>query len=353
LGSSLGNYSSQAQIDPKRIIAIWGFSEATLGGILHALKIPLTGMFVGGTAVVLITLLAHYSEKKSVILNATLTVILIKAVISPHSPLAAYFAVALQGLLGFIFFSTIKIEKIAALLLGFFALLFSALQKFIVLTIVFGNTLWNALDDFVNFILGQLNINTGEYSVSFSILLISFYSFIHILVGIYLALKAVSLPNRLALKGFVLTEGFKVYLTDEIFSKTNTSKPKRWFKKKSGIVLILFLLTLMVLTYLSPEFGNARGFDILLMLVRSFVITFIWFTLISPYVVSRFNKFIEKSKFEHATEINKATMLFPEFKKIINYTWKASAEYKKLRRVRKFLSDSIVLMLVTKISTDV
>lgn len=108
---SYGYYSNRLQIDPKRIIAIWGFSEAALGGILHALKIPLTGMFVGGAAVVLITLLAHFSQKKSIILNATVTVIIIKAVISPHSPLAAYFAVTLQGLLGFIFSQQLKSRK--------------------------------------------------------------------------------------------------------------------------------------------------------------------------------------------------------------------------------------------------
>lgn len=351
IGSS-ENYSYQPQIDPKRIIAIWGFSEATLGGILHALKIPPTGMFVGGIAVVLITLLAHYSQKKSIILNATITVIIIKAVISPHSPLAAYFAVALQGLLGYVFFSTIKIEKIAALLLGFFALLFSALQKFIVLTIVFGNTLWKSLDDFVNFILVQLDISSKDFSLSFSILLISIYTLVHVTIGIYLALKAVSLPKKLAVKSYMLTEAFKVYLTEDLFSSNKSSKPKRWFKRKSGLLLVIFLILLMVLTYLSPGFEKNRAFEILVMLVRSFVITFIWFVIVSPYVITKFNRFIEKNKFERASEINKVTALFPEFRKIINYTWKVSAEYKKLKRIRKFLSDSIVLMLITKINTD-
>lgn len=352
MNDTSSNYNSQPYIDPKRIIAIWGFSEAAFGGILHALKIPLTGMFVGGAAVVLITLLAHYSQKKSIILQATITVILIKAVISPHTPLTAYFAVALQGLLGFIFFSIIRIEKLAAVLLGFFALLFSALQKFIVLTIVFGNTLWKALDDFINFILLQLNFSSGKYSVSFSILLISFYTLIHVSIGVYLALKAVSLPNRLAVKSWVLTDGFNTYLTEDIFANNKSKKPKRWFRKKSGIILILFLILLMTLTYLSPEFGKNRSFEILIMLVRSFVVTFVWFVIISPWVISKFNKFIEKNKFERASEINKATALFPEFKKIINYTWKSSSESKKLNRIRKFLSDSIVLMLVIKINSN-
>jgi hypothetical protein len=346
------NYSFQPQIDPRRIIAIWGFSEAALGGILHALKIPLTGMFVGGAAVIFITLLAHYSQKKAAILNATITVIVIKAIISPHSPLAAYFAVGLQGLLGYLFFSLIKIEKIAAVLLGFFALLFSALQKFIILTIIFGNTLWNSLDDFVNYILLQLNIDFSGHSISFSIILICVYSIVHVAFGIYFALKAAALPHKLEEKSYLLTEAFRNYLTEDIFVRKDSPKKKRWWKKKSGMVLIIFFISLMILTYFEPVFQKNRVYEILIMLLRSFVITFLWFVIISPFVITRFNKFIEKNKFERASEINRVTALFPEFKKIINYTWKSSADLKKFKRLRKFLSDSIILLLITRIENN-
>lgn len=347
-----GNYSFEPQIDPKRIIAIWGFSEAALGGILHALKIPLTGMFVGGAAVIFITLLAHYSQKKAAILNATITVIVIKAIISPHTPLAAYFAVALQGLLGYLFFSLIKIEKIAAGLLGFFALLFSALQKFILLTIIFGNALWESIDDFVNYILIQLKIDFSGYSISFSIILIFIYSSVHVAFGIYFALKAASLPHKLKEKSYLLTEAFRNYLTEDIFTRKELHIKKRWWKKKSGIVLIIFFVLLMILTYFEPGFEKNRAYEILIMLLRSFVITFLWFVIISPLVITRFKKFIEKNKFERASEINRVTALFPEFKKIINYTWKSSADYKKFKRLRRFLSDSIVLLLITRIENN-
>ncbi len=347
-----GNYSFEPQIDPKRIIAIWGFSEAALGGILHALKIPLTGMFVGSAAVIFITLLAHYSQKKTVILNATITVIVIKAIISPHTPLAAYFAVGLQGLLGYLFFSIIKIKKIAAGLLGFFALLFSALQKFILLTIIFGNTLWESIDDFVNYILLQLKIDIYGYTISFSIILISIYSLVHVAAGIYFASKAAALPHKLREKSYLLTEAFRNYLTEDLFARKELHKKKRWWKKKSGIVLIVFFISLMILTYFEPGFEKNRSYEILIMLLRSIVVTFVWFVIISPFLISRFNKFIEKNKFERASEINRVTSLFPEFKKIINYTWKSSADCKRFKRLRKFLSDSIILLLITRIESN-
>ena len=48
-----------------RITALWGFSEATLGGILHAFKIPFTGLFVGSAAVIFISLIAHFTNETS------------------------------------------------------------------------------------------------------------------------------------------------------------------------------------------------------------------------------------------------------------------------------------------------
>ncbi|MCK5088079.1 MAG: hypothetical protein KAQ90_11190, partial [Melioribacteraceae bacterium] len=66
-----------------RLTALWAFSEAALGGILHALKIPLTGLFVGGAAVIFISLIAYYSEKKHAILRATLLVVIVKFVVAP------------------------------------------------------------------------------------------------------------------------------------------------------------------------------------------------------------------------------------------------------------------------------
>ncbi len=78
----------------------------------------------------------------SEILKSALIVILIKALVSPHSPLTAYFAVGIQGLLGYLLFSTKKFYTFSALLLGIFTLFFSGIQKIVVLTILFGNNLW-------------------------------------------------------------------------------------------------------------------------------------------------------------------------------------------------------------------
>ena len=51
------------QLSIQRLVTIWALSEATLGGVLHALKIPLTGIFINGTAVIIIVLIAFFADK--------------------------------------------------------------------------------------------------------------------------------------------------------------------------------------------------------------------------------------------------------------------------------------------------
>ena len=95
-----------------KITALWAFSESAFGGILHALTIPFRGLFIASAAVLFISLIALFSKSSKEILKATLIVILIKAVVSPHSPLTAYIAVSLQGMLGFSIFLNKKILQI-------------------------------------------------------------------------------------------------------------------------------------------------------------------------------------------------------------------------------------------------
>lgn len=334
----------------QRIIALWGFSEAAFGGILHALKIPFTGLFLGGAAVIFITLIAHYSRDKSAILRATLIVILVKAFVSPYSPLTAYFAVALQGIMGYLFFSIIRYERVAALLLGFFTLFFSALQKLILLTLLFGTGLWNSIDLFVDFVLSQIQVLHHSQSLSFSLVIISLYTGLHIVAGIYIGIKSSLIPKWIDDKSISFERlGFNFQNSEKSFIERKNHKKKPWWKRSSGILLFLFLITLMLLSYFLPQLGRNRAYDILFMIIRSIIITIIWFSILSPFIIKHFSKFIEKNNFRHASEINNITLLFPNFNRIINFCWKNSASLKGLKRIRMFLSDSLALLLFFEI----
>ena len=45
--------SKRVYLEVEILIALWALTEAALGGVLHALKIPLTGLFINSSAVLL------------------------------------------------------------------------------------------------------------------------------------------------------------------------------------------------------------------------------------------------------------------------------------------------------------
>lgn len=167
-----------------RLTALWALSESGLGGLMHAIKIPFTGFFLGGFAIVIITLMAQLSDKpfKS-IMQATMLVVLIKAAASPHSPPMAYIAVGFQGLAGALIYQLIPFVRLAAVLFGSIALFESAVQKFLVATLIFGKSIWEALDGFVAAVLKDLSL---FYDFSFSFWLIGIYTFVYVIWGAWL-----------------------------------------------------------------------------------------------------------------------------------------------------------------------
>lgn len=93
-------------INTKGLILLWAFAESGIVGILHALKLPFTGIFVGGIAIICIALLSYFTDKRGPILKALGVVLLVKFTVSPHSLWQAYEAVVFQAYLGFLLFKT-------------------------------------------------------------------------------------------------------------------------------------------------------------------------------------------------------------------------------------------------------
>ena len=122
-------FSNEERLSFLRITALWAFSESAFGGILHALAIPFRGLFISSAAVLFISLIALFSKSSKEILKATLIVILIKALVSPHSPLAAYFAVSLQGVLGYLLFSSKNFTDFLHYCWGFWFYFFLGCRK--------------------------------------------------------------------------------------------------------------------------------------------------------------------------------------------------------------------------------
>lgn len=329
-----------------RITALWAFSESAFGGILHALTIPLRGLFIASAAVLFISLIALYSKSNKEILKATLIVILIKAVVSPHSPLTAYFAVALQGTLGFLFFSTQKLYRLSAFLLGVFVLFFSGIQKIVVLTILFGNTLWESLDIFIKEISNEL-FNITHPEINYGYILIAGYILIHLAAGVFIGLYAGRLPQKINYYSGLVSDAIVNKSDVEIPRKTKRKK-KSWFLRPSGIFVLIISIGVITLSYLSPKLEENIAVSVIIMLVRSLVITFIWYTIAAPLARKFFEKFVRQRKSDHARELEEIISMFPQFRKIVIYCWKNSENKKGFKRIRYFLSTSFYYLLLSK-----
>ena len=132
---------------------------------MHALHLPFRGFLVGAFAVVIISLISFYSQgNANDILRATFFVILIKAGVSPHTPPPAYIAVAFQGLTGTLFFRILN-YSVACIFFAVLAMIESALQKLIIATIIFGNSLWEAVDSLIKGIVKEFHL-PGNHTYS-------------------------------------------------------------------------------------------------------------------------------------------------------------------------------------------
>ncbi|RJP66170.1 MAG: hypothetical protein C4539_11695 [Ignavibacteriales bacterium] len=336
-----------------RITALWAFSEAAFGGVLHAFRIPFSGLFICGAAVIFISLIAHFSERRWEIVRSTLIVVLVKVIISPNTPVNAHFAVLIQGMLGQLLFLTKRFPGTSSLLLGILASSYSAVQKVVVLTIVFGFTLWESLDQFGESVMKIFfPHSTG---IRISLLIIGIYSAIHMAGGIASGIIAGRLP--IWMKKFITENEKEInsFSLKEIEEKNNKSKGKskrRWWKRPSGILILSFSVIFALLTYIFPFFGKNTISEVIIMIIRSVLIVFLWFTFAAPYLLKLFRKFVEKKKNIYTTEINNVIILFPRLRYLVNENWKRSDSLKGLKRIKHFVITTITILIFSDIETE-
>ena len=304
-----------------RLIALWVVCEALLGGIIHGLKLPVSGLIVGSSAVICICLIAFYVPLKGAILKATLIVCIFKMMLSPHSPLPAYFAVLFQGFLAEVIFYKRINYQLSCLLLGIIALFESAVQRIIVVTILYGENIWTAINDFV--------FRLTNHANNYSVWMICFYLSAHLLVGIIIGWFAAGLPERLQkwnTHQLIMEEG-----TTEI----NKHKSNRKFKP-----LLFTMWIFLMLLYLQSYFkiGNPLlpSHISLQIFLRSVIVVLTWYFLISPLLITLLKKWLQKKQQGSQQTISEILQLLPSIKFVVVKSWSISSSKKGIKRLRFF-----------------
>ena len=323
----------------EQLTALWALNEAGLGGLIHALRVPFTGIVVGSTAVVLIALIAFFAERKAkAIFKATVIVLLVKAAASPHTPLPAYVAVSFQGLAGALLFGLLPSVRLGALVLGLLALWQGAAQKLLVMTILYGKSLWEAVDAVGRWILEKMGGGPGEVSPTawFLFCYLGYYT----VAGLITGWLAGAIPGEIAR---VLANPLPAEPAPEAAMPALGGGRKRWWQRtpfKAGVVLLVLLATSMWLQP-GPE-GWAKGLRVF---VRALTVLAVWIWILRPLGRALFRRFRRREQAVYGAEVSRTLAQFPALRQAAGVAWRRSRRARSFRRWKIFLMELIDLAL--------
>lgn len=306
-----------------RLTALWAFSEAGLAGVMHALRAPFTGLVAASLAVVWITLIAAAAPRRRDLLRALLVVLMVKAAASPHSPPTAYLAVAFQGLCGYLLFGALPGLRLPALLLGVVALLESAAQKLLVMTLLFGAPLWKAADEFVRFAAAQLGASpalAGRWWI------IGLYGGIYLMGGLLAGWYAGSLPARWrAMAAELPPPGAALPQEDA------PAIPRR---RRLLRPLLLFVALLLAA---SAWLETGKTTAALLTVLRVAAILLLWYALLAPLLMRGIRLLLQRRQAAYAREVDSVLGQLPQLRRLARSAWRDSAGAGGLRRFEAFI----------------
>lgn len=255
-----------------QLTALWAFVEVTLGGLLHALRIPLTGVVIGGTAVAIISIIGQNSQRPwRDIISATGLVLLVKAGASPHAPLPAYLAVGFQGVLGAFIFQYFRFNYVSAIVFALIAMLESGLQKLLLLTLLYGKSFWVAFDVFIESVLKSFHLQS---ETSGSQLIVGIYIGIYAFWGLYLGIRLATFSKRADVYVQRWNSSPVLEISTDLTSAWNA-------KRNRNVFWLVYLAIIMLMCFVLISFGDQKQ-NLFYVVFRSMAAIFMVFWIVNP-----------------------------------------------------------------------
>lgn len=337
---------SERTIAIQRLTALWALNESGLGGILHALQSPFTGLLVGSIAMICIAFICLFAKNKWQSIMASLAIVLIiKALVSPHSTPTAYIAVIFQGVTGAVIYRYIPHLLLASLLFVSVGLLESGIQRLLTLTILYGNTLWEAINIWGAWVTKQWSV---VLPLSSTRLIIYIYLAIHLVTGLivgWIIYKMILAIHRLwGASQYQLELGRD---DKKDFIKPGTGRGKKW--KRPILFFVLMLLVLFAYTMDESGTGFQKG---LLSITRAIVLLIIWFLFLAPLVIKLLKKILRRKHQQLSEQVAHTMDIIPQLVWILDKAWKETQELSSLRRLKSFVIHALLYILQYKTNYD-
>ncbi len=325
-----------------RLTALWALSEAGLGGVLHAIQFPFTGLLVGGFAIVLISLIAYFSDHKwDTIFRSLLVVLIIKLAVSPHSPPTSYLAVSFQAFMAALIFNKLRINMWSTMLLGVTTLIESAIQKILVVWIVYGSSLWTAIDGFSEYVIQKMGMFGELFS---SHVLISVYLWLYALLGLVIGYMIYDIIQYMD-----YNQGNVKYQIQAIEFEDNLGE----LRKRRGLwkqwILFGTFFALIAAYYFFVKGGKSVWGNWLYITLRSAGILLLWYYVLARYFKKYFAKYLERKKYKVQKEVDETMTLLPYLRKVAALSWQENKHTKGPIKFRDFLGDTILYSIHLKL----
>ncbi len=298
---------------------------------MHALQIPFTGLLVGGMAVIMISMIAEISEHNyKQILKSALIVLIVKAMVSPHTPFPAYIAVSFQALLGYCLFSLMKVNFISIVLLSTIAMLESAIQKLLILTLFFGESLWKAADGMIALLAKQF----GFTALNGSYWIVAIYLAMYTAGGFLIAWLAMR-----TIKNFYADKS--VLDSAEVAKIPAIRKAVKQNRFKKLWVLIGLMILVSVILYFFASGSNQGWLAVAKTISWTLSAILIWYMIIGPLFTKIIQKFLQKKQSRYSEEVLQTLSFIPVLRQLTTMAWQQSRSAKGFKRWPLFVSTLI------------
>lgn len=249
-------------------------------------------------------------------MTSMVIVLIIKALVSPHTPPTAYIAVIFQGVTGALIYRLIPNLLIGSLLFFILGLIESAIQRLLLMTILYGKSLWEAIDNWGKMITQKWGV---MLSVTSSELLIYIYLGIHLVTGIIMAILTYRIILSVEKHWGEADYQLQLSASDrKDFIRQHDRKRRPWFKYFIAVGLVL----IMIIAY---QFLGATGNawkQALLILLRVVTILVVWYLVVAPVLIRLFQAFLRKRQQQLASEVSQTMDMIPQILWIIDKAWK-------------------------------
>lgn len=333
-------YSSKVQ----KLTALWALSESTLGGVLHAIRFPFRGIIISSFAIILISMIGTFMDRRGIILKSAILVIAAKAIISPYTPFTAHISVLLQGILGEIFFLMRRFRFILSVLFGVTVSLINGFQKILVLTLIYGAALWSTINDFLNYIIKDWFVINTTRETDYSLIIISLYVGIHLAAGLFTGILAYYIPKEVTEKLGVRGVNFALFDYKD-FGKYSVKKKRLKIFKPTSVMIFLMGIIIIIISYFHPVTDRFNVTAVVIMLIRAMIIMILWFLFISPIIVNYIQKKFYTTQNRYSKEVEILVSTLPAIKEIIYSIWKSSSSHKGFKRLYHFIIYSLIYTL--------